>query len=254
MAGSLMRRSGPVPQNAMVLAAGHGMRMRPLTLERPKPLLELGGKTLLDHALDRLASAGVTLAVVNAHYLAGMVTAHLNARSRPPATRLLLEPEALETGGGVRNALPVLGRDRFYVVNADIYWTDGAEPALLRLTRAWDGDRMDALLLLVPVAQAIGYEGVGDYDIDAGGRLRRRHDRPQATYVFAGVHLADPRLFREAPAGAFSSTVLWDRAERQGRLFGLVHDGDWYHIGTPQALAAANQRLTTMDQETVDQG
>lgn len=234
--------SAMVP-SAMVLAAGLGVRMRPLTLERPKPLLNLAGRTLLDHGLDRLAAAGVREAVVNAHYRAAMIATHLSARAAPPPTRLLLEPEPLETGGGVRNALPLLGDGPFFVINADIFWADGAVPALQRLAERWDDSSMDALLLLVPVPAAIGYAGAGDYSIGPDDRLLRRRERPAAPYVYAGVQLVHPRLYDHAPSGAFSNLLVWDQAEAAGRLFGLLHDGAWYHIGTPAGLAEAERRL-----------
>lgn len=225
-----------VPRRAMVLAAGLGLRMRPLTLTRPKPLIPLAGRTLLDRALDALADVGVDSAVVNTHYLGNMIAAHLVDRTRPQVS---LSPELslLETGGGVANALPLLGDAPFYVVNADIAWTDGPRPALARLADAWT-DAMDALLLVVPVAAATGYDGAGDFDISPDGRLRRRKTE-RAPHVFTGVQLLDPRLFAGAPGGAFSLNLLYDRAEAAGRLFGVVHDDAWYHVGTPAALAEA---------------
>jgi MurNAc alpha-1-phosphate uridylyltransferase len=229
------------PRRAMVLAAGLGLRMRPLTLNRPKPLIRLAGRTLLDRALDALADAGVDSAVVNTHYLGNMIAAHLVERTRPQI-RLSPELSLLETGGGVANALPLLGDAPFYVVNADIAWTDGNPPALARLADAWT-DEMDALLLVVPVGSATGYDGVGDFDIAPAsgsgcGRLARRK-AARAPHVFTGVQLLHPRLFDGAPGGAFSLNILYDRAEAAGRLFGIVHDDAWYHVGTPTALAEA---------------
>jgi MurNAc alpha-1-phosphate uridylyltransferase len=220
----------------MVLAAGLGLRMRPLTLTRPKPLIALAGRTLLDRALDALAEAGITDAVVNTHYLGGMIAAHLAGRARPSVT-LSPEDALLETGGGVANALALLGGAPFFVVNADIAWSDGPKPALARLAESWT-DGMDALLLVQPVVSATGYDGAGDFDIAGDGRLRRRAGAG-APLVFTGVQLLHPRLFRGAPGGAFSLNVLYDRAEAAGRLFGLAHDGGWYHVGTPTALAEA---------------
>jgi len=225
-----------VPRRAMVLAAGLGLRMRPLTLTRPKPLIRLAGRTLLDRALDALADAGVENAVVNTHYLGGMIAAHLVERVRPQV-RLSPELSLLETGGGVVNALSLLGDAPFYVVNADIAWTDGPLPALARLAGAWT-DAMDALLLVVPVGSATGYDGAGDFDIAPDRRLHRRK-AARAPYVFTGVQLLHPRLFVGAPGGAFSLNLLYDRAEEAGRLFGVVHDDAWYHVGTPAALAEA---------------
>lgn len=233
--------SGIAPRRAMVLAAGLGLRMRPLTLTRPKPLIALAGRTLLDRALDALADAEVELAVVNTHYLGDMIAKHLGDRTRP---RVRLSPEVslLETGGGVVNALPLLGDAPFFVVNADIAWSDGPKPALARLAAAWH-DAMDALLLVQPVGSATGYDGTGDFDIGplsalGCSRLRRR-SAARAPYVFTGVQLLHPRLFQDAPGGKFSLNILYDRAASAGRLFGVVHDGAWYHVGTPSALAEA---------------
>jgi MurNAc alpha-1-phosphate uridylyltransferase len=226
----------------MVLAAGLGLRMRPITETRPKPLVGLAGRTLLDRALDALDQAGVEQAVVNTHYLGAMIEVHLAGRARP-RTVLSPEDELLETGGGVARALPHLGGDPFYVVNADIAWTDGATPALARLAAAWRDEAMDALLLLHPTDAATGYDGSGDFFLEDGGALRRRGDADRAPYVFTGVQILHPRLFAGAPAGRFSLTVLYDRAREAGRLAGIVHDGDWHHIGTPAGLAEAEARL-----------
>nr|WP_205028294.1 nucleotidyltransferase family protein [Oleisolibacter albus] len=225
-----------VPARAMVLAAGLGLRMRPLTLTTPKPLIAVGGRTMLDHALDRLAAAGVRQAVVNAHWLADRIETHLAARTAEPPTLLSREEAALETGGGVKKALPLLGDDPFFVVNADIVWLDGPVPALKRLAQAWDPARMDALLLMVPLARAIGYDGRGDYHMDPAGRLTFRSAQDLAPFVFGGVCIMSPALYRDTPDGPFSNLVLWHRAEAAGRLYGLRHDGPWYHVGTPEAV------------------
>ena len=230
----------------MVLAAGLGLRMRPLTATRPKPLISVAGQTLLDRALDHLADAGTEEAVVNLHYLGEMIETHLGNRSAPRTILSWETDQLLETGGGVTKALPHLGDDPFYVVNADITWADGGTPALRRLAASWREDAMDALLLLHPVATATGYDGVGDYTLEGDGAatLRRRRDDPAAPYVFTGVQLLHPRLFASAPAGPFSLTRLYDEAETAGRLFGIIHDGDWHHIGTPAGLKVAEQHLT----------
>jgi MurNAc alpha-1-phosphate uridylyltransferase len=227
-------------KKAMVLAAGKGLRMRPLTLTAPKPLLPVWGRTLLDHALDRLAEAGVTEAVVNAHHLGHMIGDHLRQRAEGPRTILSMEPELLETGGGVRRALPQLGGDPFFVVNADVLWLNGPQSALARLSAAWRPAEMDALLLLMPTVWAVGYEGRGDFQMAPDGRLTRRQPDRVAPFVFAGVHIVKPELYRDTPEGPFSNNLVWDRAEAAGRLFGLRHDGEWYHVGTPQALAEVN--------------
>jgi len=229
-----------VPTTAMVLAAGLGMRMRPLTLERPKPLVVLRGRTLLDRALDRLRAAGVTRTVVNTHYLAEMIEAHLRGQDD-----IVLSPEAerLETGGGVARALPHLGEAPFYVVNSDAVWHDGSVPALDRLAAAWDAARMDVLLLVQPVDRAMGYHGAGDYHLAADGTLRRRGTDEAAVHLFAGVQILHPRLFHDIPDGPFSLNLLYDRAEAAGRLHGVEHDSDWFHVGTPEDLAATEAAL-----------
>jgi N-acetyl-alpha-D-muramate 1-phosphate uridylyltransferase len=221
------------PRHAMVLAAGLGLRMRPITLTLPKPLVTVAGRTMLDRALDHLDAAGVTHSVVNTHWLAERVRDHL--RDRPNIT-VIHETDLLETGGGVANALPLLGEDAFYVVNSDIIWTNGAVPALRRLAQAWDGTRMDALLLMQPTATAVGYDGPGDFFLDAAGLPRRRRDPEIAPLLFSGVQILHPRFFQGAPTGKFSLNVLYDRALDEGRLCGIVHDGRWYHVGTPEAL------------------
>lgn len=229
------------PKCGMVLAAGLGLRMRPLTDRLPKPLISFGGRTLLDHAIDRLEAAGCERVVVNAHYLADMIERHLAAR-RSPRVTLSREAELLETGGGVLNALPLLD-DAFYAVNSDIFWLDGKVPALLRLARVFNPERHDAVLLLQRTVTALGYEGPGDFIIDPQGRVRRRREREVAPHLFAGVQLLSKRLFADCVPGKFSLNPLYDRAIEQGRLAAIVHDGEWYHIGTPQGLRLAEARL-----------
>lgn len=224
----------------MVLAAGLGTRMRPLTDDRPKPLVTLAGKTLLDWAVERFAAAGLARIVVNTHYKAEMIRTHLAGRSN---VALSHEAERLETGGGVRNALPALGSGAFYVCNSDAVWLDGGTPALDRLARAWDEARMDALLLLQPVGDAVGYDGPGDYFRRPDGTLRRRGEAAHAPYVFTGLQILHARLFEDAPASAFSLNLLFDKANAAGRLFGLAHDAGWLHVGTPEALAEAEAVL-----------
>jgi len=221
------------PHRAMVLAAGLGLRMRPITEHTPKPLVEVAGRTMLDRALDHLTAAGVSRMVVNTHWLGDRIAAHLSGR---PGITLSHEDDLLETGGGVAHALPHLGTEPFYVVNSDIIWTDGASPALLRLADAWDESRMDALLLLAPTATAMGYEGQGDFFLDPTGLPRRRQESEVAPLLFSGVQILSPRLFDGAPGGKFSLNVLYDRALAAGRLSAIVHDGRWYHVGTPDAL------------------
>ncbi len=224
----------------MILAAGFGERMRPLTLRMPKPLVTLAGRPLLDHVLDRLAAAGVTTAVVNVHYLPEQLEAHLAARKgRPPETLVSDERGVLlDTGGGAKKALPLLGRGPFFVHNADSVWTEGAAPALTRMLRKWNPASMDCLLLLAPTATSIGYAARGDFSMDAEGRLARRTNEV-VPFAFAGVSLCDERLFKDAPEGRFSLNLLWDRALAKGKLYGVRLDGRWMHVGTPDALAEA---------------
>jgi len=231
-----------MPSRAMVLAAGRGERMRPLTDKRPKPLIEVRGRSMLDRVLDRLAAAGVAEAVVNLHHLGPMIEDHLAARAAP---KIHLSPEAelLETGGGITKALALLGKRAFFVVNGDVVWLDGATPALERLARAWDDAAMDGLLLLHPTAYALGYHGAGDFFMAPDGRLRRRREREVAPFLFAGLQILHPRLFKGAPEGRFSLNLLYDRALEAGRLWGLRHDGEWFHVGTPQSLEEVEDAL-----------
>jgi len=229
----------------MVLAAGRGQRLRPITDSLPKPLVEIAGRTLLDRVLDRLADAGIARAVVNAHHLADRLAAHLDARpdDATPAVDLVREPTLLETGGSVAAALPRLGTAPFFVANADALWLDGPTPALARLAAAWDDEAMDALLLLVRAPEAVGMEGpaaeAADFFLDPEGRARRRPPGAVAPFFYGGVQLVHPRLLGGAPdpaGGGYSMVPLWDAAEAAGRLWGVVHDGAWFHVGTPAAL------------------
>ncbi len=231
------------PRRAMVLAAGLGLRMRPITDDRPKPLVEIAGRAMLDRVLDRLETFGIERTIVNSHYLADQIEAHLAARATP-VTEISHEETLLDTGGGVANALGRLGHDPFFAVNADIVWLDGRTPALARLAAAWNDGDMDALLLVQGTAKAFGYRGQGDYDVDQIGRMHRREERDVAPYVFTGIQILHPGLFADAPSGAFSLNVLYDRAESAGRLHAIVHDGEWFHIGTPEALAESEAELS----------
>ena len=224
----------------MILAAGRGERMRPLTDTVPKPLIPVAGRSLLDRSMERLAAHGVSTIVVNVHHLGQQITDHLNGRAR-----IVHEERLLETGGSVKNALPLLGTGPFFVLNGDGLWRDGARPMLRRLEDTWDPARMDALLLLHPIDKAIGREPTdrGDYFMEPDGRIRHRGAAPQAPYLFASISVCDARLFRDSPEGPFSLLKLWHRAEATQRLFGIVHDGDWFHIGTPRALAEAESVL-----------
>ena len=233
-----------VPEAAMVLAAGLGKRMRPLTATRPKPLIEVAGRTLLDRALDHLQTAGVGRAVVNAHYFADQIAAHL-APGRPGLSIALSdEREALlETGGGIAKALPLLDSDPFYVLNSDNLWIDGSVDALHLMAQRWDAAAMDALLLLVPLARATGYEGRGDFHMDPAGVIRVRGEQRIAPYVFSGVQIVARGLFDGEPVERFSMWRVWDRALAAGRLYGVVHQGLWFHVGTPHAVTETEALL-----------
>ena len=237
--------------HAMVLAAGMGLRMRPLSESTPKPLLKVGSKPMLDWALDSLSDAGVKVSVVNTHWLGEQIKSHLAGRSNP-AISFSCEDPILETGGGILNAIDkgLLGPGAFYAVNADQIWIDEETPALEHMARAWDDEKMDALLLLQPVINAFGYDGVGDFNLvpdngdNTNNKVERRHDGASAELVFTGVQILSPRLFAHPDTpkvgNAFSLNVLYDKAMEQGRLSAVVHDGEWLHIGTPTALDEAN--------------
>ncbi len=230
------------PHRAMLLAAGLGTRMRPLTASTAKPLLPLGGRALLDRALDRLADAGVEQVVVNVHWQADRVASHLAARSGPPEIILQREETLLDTGGAVRAALPLLGTEPFFIVNGDTVWLDGPSPALSRVVAAW-GEDVDAVLLVHRTFQVHAEVGAGDFLLDKLGFVQRRQERQIAPYVYAGIQLARPALFDGAPDGPFSLNTLWDRAIEAGRLRAVVHDGLWYHLSRPEDLVEAEFNL-----------
>jgi N-acetyl-alpha-D-muramate 1-phosphate uridylyltransferase len=234
------------PTRAMIMAAGLGTRMRPLTNDRPKPLVEVGGKTLIDHAIDRLAAAGVTVIVVNLHYKAEMIKDHL-AHRRDVEIHFSDESEGLlGTGGGVTKALSFFGREPFYIHNSDTIWVEGYGAALERMKGRWDPEVMDGLLLMAPMITAIGYEGTGDFNMDPSGHLTRVPQGRVSPFAYPGVQIVHPRLFDNPPAGGFSTNVLWDRAIEKERLFGIRLDGVWIHVGTPQAVAEANEFLADL--------
>ena len=234
------------PNRAIVLAAGLGTRMRPHNGQIPKPLVPIGGKSLIDYALDRLADAGVERAVVNVHHLADAVERHLAARARPQIVISDERGALLGTGGGIAKALPELGNAPFFLVNSDTVWLDGVKPNIVRLAEAFDPGTMDALLLLAPTTDSIGYTGRGDFAMLPDGRLRRRGEREVVPFVYSGAAILAPALFAAAPAGAFPLTLLFDRAGAAGRLFGLRLEGVWMHVGTPEAVAAAEATLADM--------
>ncbi len=225
--------------SAMILAAGFGKRMRPLTLERPKPLIEVAGAPLINHVMARLRAHGVRKAVVNMHWLAGQIAAW--AASQIPPPEILLSDESddiLETGGGLKKALPLLGKEAFFALNSDSFWLDGETPALSRLAATWDDARMDCLVLTAPLERAVGYAGKGDFVIDPQGRIIRAPGG-EGAQAFTGVYIVHPRLFAHAPEGAFSMNLLFDAAMTQGRMYGISHDGLWLHVGTPEAIGVA---------------
>ncbi len=234
-----------VPETAMVMAAGLGKRMRPLTATRPKPLVEVAGQPLIDHALDRLRAAGVKRAVVNVHYLADALEAHVRRHAKGLTIEFSDEREQLmETGGGLVKALPMLGDAPFVTVNSDNLWIDGPVDSIRALAAAWDGTRMDALLLMVPLARAHCHGGQGDFHLDAAGRItgRRRPGR-LAPFVWTGVQMLSPTLIADWPQGPFSTNLFWDRAIAAGRAYGMVHNGLWFDVGTPGAIARAEAIL-----------
>jgi MurNAc alpha-1-phosphate uridylyltransferase len=228
-----------VPKTAMVMAAGLGKRMRPLTATRPKPLVAVAGTTLIDHCLDHLRAAGVQKAVVNVHYLAAQLEAHL--KNRPKGIEIIVSDERkqlLETGGGVVKALPLIDADPFLVINADNVWVDGPVDTLRLLASHWVDAKMDALLLLVPHARANCHSGRGDFHMNAAGALRRRKPNGVAPFVYTGIQMVSKRLFEgEVPEGPFSTNLLWNRAIAAGRCFGAVHQGLWFDIGQPGNIA-----------------
>jgi MurNAc alpha-1-phosphate uridylyltransferase len=230
------------PRSGMVLAAGLSTRMRPLTNEIPKPLLELGGRTLLDHALDHLQAEDVSTVVVNAYWQAEKILSHLGRRPPPPNTMAVHETELLETGGGVRNALSLLGQDPFFVLNGDAFWLNGPATALSRLAAAFD-DSVDVVLLLHRTFQVHAETGFGDFAVDQLGNPRRRREREIVPYIFAGASLMRPTLLDGMPDGAFSLNRAWDRAIRMRRIRAVVHDGIWFHLSTPADLVEAEQVL-----------
>jgi MurNAc alpha-1-phosphate uridylyltransferase len=235
------------PEAGMVLAAGFGLRMRPLTETIPKPLVHLRGRPLIDHVLDRLNEAGVARAVVNVHHFADKLEAHLAKRESPQIIISDERKRMLDTGGGVVHALSHLGSAPFLIHNSDSVWIEGVGSNLERLFAAWDGAQMDALMLLASGATSVGYDGQGDFSMGTDGRLKRRGERQMAPFVFTGVSIAHPRLFDGAPKGPFSLNAPWDAAIDKGRLFGVRLDGLWMHVGTPEALVEAERWIESED-------
>ena len=232
-----------IPYKAMVLAAGLGTRLKPVTDTLPKALVQVDNRALIDHALDRLEAVGVGEVVVNTHYLAEQLQAHLSGR-KSPVLQISHEDDLLDTGGGIAKALPLLGDDPFLAVNADAFWLNGPYDALQRMAHTWDDDTMDGLLLLHSTVEAYGYTGLGDFCAPLGdGVLTRRLEGEVSPWLFTGIQMLHPRLFKTAPDGAFSLNLLYDRAIESGRLLGVVHDGEWCHVGTPQGLEEAESYM-----------
>lgn len=234
-------RKSPVGHHGMVLAAGLGMRMRPLTDHMPKPLVRVAGKALIDYGIDHLRAAEVQTIVVNAHYFADQIVAWAHHQTAPQIVLSDERAEILDTGGGIAKALPLLGHDAFFVLNSDSFWIDGGGPALNKLKAAWNNSTMDCLLLLCPLAKTVGYDGHGDFTMAADGRLTRQSGN--GALAFIGGYLVHPRLFKDMPFGKFSMNVLWDKAIAMGRLYGIAHDGVWLHVGTPDAIGLAEAEL-----------
>lgn len=228
---------------AMVMAAGLGKRMRPLTATMPKPMVRVAGKPLIDHTLDRLADAGVARAVVNVHYLADALEAHVVERRSPKVTISDERDALLETGGGMIKAQGLLP-DPFFCLNSDNIWLDGPRNAFADLSMLWDAERMDALVLVVPHKRAANFDGPGDFHLDAAGKVSRRQPGRIAPFIYTGIQLVSHRLLRDAPEGKFSTNILWNRAIEEGRLFGLPFTGDWFEVGTPQAIRPTEEALS----------
>ncbi|KEO91217.1 mannose-1-phosphate guanylyltransferase [Erythrobacter longus] len=234
--------TGLASDTAMVMAAGMGKRMRPLTATMPKPMVRVAGKPLIDHALDRLADSGVERAVVNVHYLADALEAHVLERAVPKITISDERDALLETGGGLIKAQDMLP-DQFFCLNADNIWLDGPKSAFHDLSARWNPDEMDALLLLVSHARAENFSGKGDFHMDPVGRLSRRKSGRIAPFIYTGIQLLSKRLLRDAPEGKFSTNILWNRAMDEGRLYGISFTGLWFEVGTPDAIGPTEDAL-----------
>ncbi|SEQ50288.1 MurNAc alpha-1-phosphate uridylyltransferase [Faunimonas pinastri] len=231
------------PKTAMVLAAGYGKRMRPVSTTTPKPLVRVNGRSLIDYCLNGLVEAGVETAIVNVHYLADLVEAHLGKRRAPEIVFSDERKQLLDTGGGIKRALSHLGEQPFFLRNSDSFWLEGVRRNLDWLSAGWDDDRMDALLLVASTVSSVGYQGRGDFTLDKHGVLSRRPERTVAPFVYAGAAILHPRLFRDTPDGPFSLNLLFDKAIREGRLFGVRLDGVWINVETPAAIAVAETAL-----------
>lgn len=233
-----------MPGTAMIMAAGKGTRMMPLTADKPKPLIEVAGTTLLDHVLDLLRDAGVGRIVVNVHYFPEQIEAHLAANAGDFDVAISDERDLLrDTGGGLIKALPLIHDDPFFCINADNWFADTREHALHRMAAAWDAERMDVLMLVVPFGRAGNTQGLGDFDLDEQGRLSREGGKRARPYVWTGIQMLAKHIVADPPAEVFSTNVFWDRAIARGRCFGLVHDGRWFDVGYPEAIGMTEAAL-----------
>jgi len=231
------------PNTAMILAAGLGRRMGALTESRPKPLLAVGGRAIIDHVLDRVVEADIGHAVINLHYGAALLRRHLDSRKKPALDFSDESDALLDTGGGVAKALPLLGEEPFFVINGDVMWIDGMGNALHALAARFEVAQMDALLLLQPTVSAVGYGGIGDFSMAPNGQLFRRGEKDVTPFVHTGIQILHPDIFKDCPQGAFSLNKIYDKAAEQGRLFGLRHQGHWMELNRPEGLAAAERAL-----------
>ncbi|MBL8686017.1 MAG: nucleotidyltransferase family protein [Alphaproteobacteria bacterium] len=234
----------PSIQTAMILAAGYATRLRPISNHTPKAMVQIMGKPILGHILERLKEISLKQIIVNTHHLGTVVKTYLEQQPKHFNIQISEEKTILETGGGVKQALPMIGTQPFYVINGKIIWFNGGQNSLLNLASHWNNKTMDVLLLLQPVTKTVGYQGSGDFHLNADGSLKRRQDDEIAPFVFSGIQIIHPRLFQDSPDGSFSLNVLYDRAIAQGRLFGVRHDGTWLHISSPQDILAVEAYLS----------
>ncbi|MGH1377819.1 MAG: nucleotidyltransferase family protein [Alphaproteobacteria bacterium] len=240
-----------IPKRAFILAAGFGTRMRPLTNKVPKPMVQVAGRSLIWRSLDKLRAAGVCEVVVNSHYLADVLKEHLeDYMSKYPdmVIHISFEPEILETGGGVKNALHYFEDEPFYVIAGDALWFDGELPVLERLARKWDGKLMDIITLMQPVDNMELTSGVGDYDLDNNGLVRRSKDKT-GSHMWTNIRLNHPRIYNDTDLKDFSFLQVMDKCEARRRFYALEHDGEWHHISTPQDLNAVDAYLRKQDED-----
>ncbi|MAV88749.1 MAG: mannose-1-phosphate guanylyltransferase [Rhodospirillaceae bacterium] len=237
------RGGKPKLETAMILAAGLGLRLRPITNKIPKPLVKVANRTLLDHTIDKLLAIGVKTAIINIHYLGDQIRQHLSERTD---LEIIFASEAdtlLETGGGIKNVLEYFGNEPFLACNADVLWLNGPSPVLKRMQNSWHDEQMDGLLMLHSTVEAYGYTGNGDFELDSVGKLSRKLERELTPYLFTGVQILHPRIFKGTPSGAFSLNMIYDKLIKTDRLYGILNDGEWFHIGTPDGLDQAEKYM-----------